>query len=127
MNKFWHVGLSVENLDNAISEYEELGLEVKDRFEKDEPRALAALMIGPSGSGVELWQWLDESHPQVEFIRSHVAFLSDEPDATVERLQSQGYEIVISKTVGKLVTYTFLRDLSGNFIEIAEAKEGYGS
>lgn len=125
--KFWHVGLSVDDLDSAITQYESLGLKVVDKFEKNEPHALAALMIGANGSGVELWQWLDDGHPQVEFIRSHIAFLSDKPRETVAKLQEQGYQIVIPETIGKIVTYTFLLDPNGTYVEIAQAKDGYGT
>jgi len=125
--KFWHVGLTVEDLDKAIAEYESLGLKVLDRFEKDEPHALAALLMGLGGAGVELWQWIDLEHPEVQFIRSHIAFLSDNPREDVAMLEERGCKIVIPETVGMLVAYTFLRDPSGTYIEIAEAKDGYGS
>ncbi len=125
--KFWHVGLTVKNLDKAIALYESLGLKVIDKFEKVEPHANAALMAGPNGAGVELWQWLDELHPQVELIRNHIAFLSDNPDEDVAKLKKQGCKIVIPKTVGILVTYTFLQSPDGKYIEIAQTKDGYGS
>jgi catechol 2,3-dioxygenase-like lactoylglutathione lyase family enzyme len=62
--KFWHVGLSVDDLDKAIEQYEKLDLKVVDKFEKDQPHALVALLIGPNGTGIEAWQWLDKSDPQ---------------------------------------------------------------
>jgi catechol 2,3-dioxygenase-like lactoylglutathione lyase family enzyme len=124
--KFWHVGLTVDNLEESIPQYEQLGLEVKDKFEKDTPHALAALMIGPNGVGVELWQWLDPSHPQVEYIKNHLAFLSDDPRKDVQALVEVGCKVVIPENIGKIVTYTFLQDANGTYIEIAEAKEGYG-
>jgi hypothetical protein len=101
--KFWHVGLTVDNLEESIPQYEQLGLEVKDKFEKDTPHALAALMIGPNGAGVELWQWLDSSHPQVEYIKNHVAFLSDDPRKDVQVLVDSGCKVVIPETIGKIV------------------------
>lgn len=124
--KFWHVGLTVENLDAAIAQYKLLGLKVKDKFEKDTPHALAALMLGPNGTGVELWQWLDKNHSQVECIKNHLAFISDNPKEDIRILEKQGCEVVIPETTGMLVTYTFLRDPNGAYIEIAETKNGYG-
>jgi len=124
--KFWHVGLTVSDLDESISRYEELGLNVVDKFEKDQPHAQAALMLGATGVGVELWQWLDEDHPQVKIIKNHIAFLSDDPREDVKKLEKRGCRIVIPETVGKLVTYTFLEDPDGKYIEIAEVKDGYG-
>ncbi len=123
IKKFWHVGVSVKDLDKSIAQYRKLGFKVVDRFEKPEPHALAAELEHSNGSGVELWQWLDEKHPQVEFIKSHIAFASDDIDNDVQTLVDQGCEIVIPKTKGIIVTYTFVRDPSGNYIEIAEIKD----
>lgn len=123
---FWHIGLTVKDLDKAIDQYESLGLKLVDKFEKPEPHANAALMIGKNGSGVELWQWIDKSHPQVEFIKSHIAFLSDSPREDVTELKKLGCKIIIPETVGMIVTYTFLEDPNGAYIEIAQTKDGYG-
>ena len=123
IKKFWHVGLTVKNLDQAIEQYQKLGFELIDKFEKDEPHAYAAQLKHPSGSGIELWQWLDEKHPQVEFIKNHLAFVSDDINGDVKMLVDQGFEIVIPKTKGITVTYVFVRDPSGNYIEIAEVKD----
>ncbi len=123
IKKFWHVGLSVKNLDEAIAYYKNLGFEIVDKFEKSEPHALAAEMKHANGSGIEIWQWLDHSHPQVEFIKNHIAFVSDDQDADVQKLVDQGWEIVIPKTTGVKVTYVFLRDPSGNYVEITDIKD----
>jgi catechol 2,3-dioxygenase-like lactoylglutathione lyase family enzyme len=122
IKKFWHVGLTVNNLDMGIAEYEKLGFELDHKFEKPEPKAHAAHMKHSNGSGIELWEWIDEGHPQVEFIRRHMAFESDDFDNDVKELLARGYELVIPKTPGVTVTYAFVKDKSGNFIEIAERK-----
>ncbi len=123
IRKFWHVGLSVENLDKAIAEYKKLGFNVAQKFEKPEPKAHAAHLTHPNGSGIEMWEWIDHDHPQVEFIKNHIAFQSDNIDKDIESLVAQGWEVVIPKTVGVTVTYSFVRDPSGDYIEIAEVKE----
>lgn len=123
IKKFWHVGVSVKDIDKAISQYEKLGFEFVDKFEKPEPHAYAAEMKHPNGSGIELWQWLDEGHSQVEFIKNHIAFTSDDIDNDVQMLIDQGCNIVIPKTTGVKVTYIFLRDPSGNYVEVADVKD----
>lgn len=120
--KFWHTGLTVENLDDAIEQYQALGFKLVKRIEKPEPKAVAAFMDHPSGSGVELWQWFDKDHPEVKFIRNHLAFMSDDLDNDVEKLKKQGFEVVIPKTEGVVVNYVFVRDGSGNYFEIATEK-----
>jgi catechol 2,3-dioxygenase-like lactoylglutathione lyase family enzyme len=78
IKKFWHVGLSVANLEDGIAEYQKLGFEVSQKFETPEPKAHAAHMLHPNGSGIELWEWLEKDHPQIEFIKRHMAFESDD-------------------------------------------------
>lgn len=120
--KFWHTGVTVKDLDKAIAEYELLGFEVTKKFEKPEPHANVAMIEHHNGSTLELWEWLDSKHPQVEYIKSHLAFMSDNLEEDIERLVKQGCEIVIPKTEGVLVLYSYVQDPSGNYIEVAQEK-----
>jgi catechol 2,3-dioxygenase-like lactoylglutathione lyase family enzyme len=121
IKKFWHVGFGVENLDAAIAEYQALGFEIVRRFEKNEPKSLAAHMSHSNGSGVEMFQFIDKSHPQVEFIKHHIAFVTDDIDSDIKMLLDRGCEIVIPKTAGVTVkNFAFLRDANGQHIELAE-------
>jgi catechol 2,3-dioxygenase-like lactoylglutathione lyase family enzyme len=122
IKKFWHAGVTVPDLNQAIEEYELLGFKLIERFDNTTPKAVAAHMEHADGSGVELWQWEDKDHPQVEFIKSHLAFESDSSEKDVARLIEQGCEVVIPRTEAETVTFTFVRDPSGNYIEIAEKK-----
>ncbi|MFI5270587.1 MAG: VOC family protein [Candidatus Saccharimonadales bacterium] len=122
IKKFWHVGLTVKNLDEAITQYALLGFTVSKRFEKPEPHGYAAIVDHPNGSSLELWQWIDTVHPQVEYIKKHLAFISDNIEEDIEKLVAQGCEVVIPKTEGVLVFYSYVRDPSGNYIEIAQDK-----
>jgi catechol 2,3-dioxygenase-like lactoylglutathione lyase family enzyme len=122
IKKFWHVGLTVNNLEKGIAEYQRLGFEVAKRFEKPEPKAHAAHMTHPNGSGIELWEWIDKDHPQIEFIKRHIAFESDDLETDLKELTKNGYEVVIPKTKGVTAVYAFVKDKSGNYIEIAEKK-----
>ena len=121
IKKFWHVGVTVQDLDEAIAQYEKLGFELEKKFEKPEPHGLAAIVKHPNGSSLELWQWLDKDHPQVAFISNHLAFLSDDIDSDVQKLIDAGGRVVIPKTKGVLVTYAYVQDKDGNYIEIAES------
>lgn len=122
ITRFWHVGLEVDDLEKGIVEYQKLGFFVKQRFEKDEPKSLAAHMDHPNGSSIELWQFIDKSHELVRYIKQHMAFVSDDLDKDIQDFVSNGYELVIPKTVGVTVTYAYIKDSSGNYIELAEQK-----
>jgi catechol 2,3-dioxygenase-like lactoylglutathione lyase family enzyme len=122
ITKFWHAGVAVKDLEKAIGEYGKLGFVLDKRFEKPEPHLLAAIMNHPHGSSVELFEFLDTTHPQVEFIKRHMAFMSDDFDNDLQGLLDEGYELAIPKTTGVTVVYAFIKDSSGNYIEIATEK-----
>lgn len=120
IKNFLHTGFEVDNLEQAIELYSGLGFSLEKQFEKPEPQALAAQMSSPSGTGVELWQFIDKEHPQVEFIRQHVAVESDDLEGDINELVAAGCEVVIPITNGVTLTYAFVRDPSGNYIEVAQ-------
>jgi predicted enzyme related to lactoylglutathione lyase len=123
ITKFWHTGITVKDLDKAISQYELLGFKLTRKFEKPEPHANAAIVEHHNGSALELWEWIDHDHPQVEYIKSHLAFMSDNLDEDITKLVEQGCEVVIPKTEGVLVLYSYVRDPNGNYVEIAQEKQ----
>lgn len=120
IKRFWHVGITVDDIDTAISEYKQLGFTLKNKFEREDLNALAASLEYPNGSALELWQWQGTPHPQAEFIGRHLAFESDDLDADAKKYIESGWEVVIPKTKGKKAQYVFLRDKSGNCVEIAQ-------
>lgn len=120
ITKFLHTGIEVKELDEAIESYLRLGFTLSNRFDKPEPKAHVASMKSESGTGVELWQFLDHDHPQVEFIRRHIAVSSTDLPEDLDELTKNGFEVVIPITKGVILTYAFVRDKDGNFIEIAQ-------
>jgi catechol 2,3-dioxygenase-like lactoylglutathione lyase family enzyme len=120
IKSFLHTGFEVEDLEQAIKLYEQFGFKVTKRFDKPEPKAVAAHLATASGAVIELWQFYDKTHPQVEFIRQHIAIESDDLEADIAHFTSQGCKLVIPVTKGVVLTYAFLQDSSGNNIEIAK-------
>jgi len=120
ITKFLHTGFRVTNLDEAIKLYEKLGFTLKRRFDKPKPKAKAAHMSSKNGYDIELWQFLDSDHPQVEYIQQHLAVASDNLEADINDLIKKGCELVIPITKGVVLTYAFVRDPSGNYLEIAK-------
>lgn len=120
INKFLHYGFRVNNLDEAVKLYEHMGFTVKNKFDKPEPNAKAAQLSSESGVGIELWEFIDNNHPQVEFISSHIAFESDDFESDIKGLVQKGCELVIPITQGVTRIYAFLCDPSGNYIEVCK-------
>jgi catechol 2,3-dioxygenase-like lactoylglutathione lyase family enzyme len=116
---FLHTGIEVQDLEKALKFYENMGFKVVKRFEKPEPKAHVAHIVSKDGTRIELWQFLDINHPQVEFIRKHIAFSSNDLKNDIQELVKNGCEVVIPITKGVVLTYAFVRDPSGNYIEIA--------
>jgi catechol 2,3-dioxygenase-like lactoylglutathione lyase family enzyme len=120
ITRFLHTGFEVEDIDQAISFYETLGFSVTKQFDKAEPRAKAAHITSTDNTVIELWQFIDKNHPQVEFICRHIAFESDDLEKDIQKLALEGCKQVIPITKGVTMTYAFLRDPSGNYIEIGQ-------
>lgn len=118
ITRFLRNAFSVDDIIQGISQYEKIGYRLIIKFEKPEPRAMVAHMSNGE-SLIELWQFIDKEHPLVEVIKSHIALESDDLDKDLIDLQDYGFEIVIPKTKGVVLTYAFIKDSSGNYIEIA--------
>lgn len=121
LKKILHTGLAVNDLDSALKMYKLLGFEVAKRFHKPDINADVA-MVEKGETVFELFEFHDQDHPQVEFIRNHVAIYSDAIEEDVDTLQKQGYRLTIPITEGIIFRFAFLQDEAGTNYEIATAK-----
>ena len=118
-----HTGVEVADLAKSVELYKSLGFEVANEFVKPEPKAKVAT-VKKDDTAFELWQFEDKDHPQIAFIRSHVAIYSDDLEKDVQQLVDIGYKVVIPITEGVILRYAFVQDPSGAFCyEIATKKE----
>ena len=121
LKKVLHTGVEVADLAKAIELYKSLGFEVAKEFDKPEPKAKAVIMT-KGEMAFELWQFEDKEHPQVAFIRNHVAIYSDDLENDVQQLLGAGYKLVIPITEGVVLRYAFVQDAAGACYEIATEK-----
>lgn len=121
--KFWHTGFAVKDLEQAISLWTVMGYDVKQKFEKKEPPAIAALLEDRRGIGIELWQFTGNS-PLNEFVGRHIAFQCKDARKSASLLSQKGYREVIPYTEGVMVNYIFVQDEFGTCLELTEVKEG---
>jgi methylmalonyl-CoA/ethylmalonyl-CoA epimerase len=100
-----HLGLAVENLDEAISTYERLfGAELEERAMQDEQGVEAAsLRVGPLASSpghVELLSALGPDTPVGRFLSRrgpgmhHVAYEVEDLPGELARLEGEGAELI---------------------------------
>ncbi|MCW1907921.1 MAG: VOC family protein [Candidatus Saccharibacteria bacterium] len=120
ITKFLHTAFTVNDLDAAIAQYASLGFKLQKQFEKPEPHAMVAHVANAEGITFEIWQFIDSQHPQVEFIKRHIAFESDNLEVDLTKYKELGFEEVIPITQGVSMRYAFVRDQSGNCIEIGQ-------
>ena len=121
LNRVFHTGLAVQNLEESVILFESLGFKVVDRFHKPDLKADAA-MLNNGEANYELFEFADTSHPQFQFIRNHVAFFSDDLEADLEEFLSRGYKLTIPITEGQIVRYAYVQDSIGTNIELATEK-----
>jgi len=99
-NSIHHLGLAVEDLDDAISTYGQLfGAELEERATQDDQGVEAAsLRIGPGH--VELLSALDPDTPVGRFLSRrgpgmhHVAYEVDDLPGELARLEDEGAELI---------------------------------
>ncbi len=120
IGKFLHTGFEVNDLEEAVKFYKKIGFTLEKQFDKPEPKAKVATVINTDRTTFELWQFIDKDHPQVQYICQHIAFETDDLDGDTKKLVEAGCGVVIPKTRGVTLTYTFVRDPSGNCIELGQ-------
>jgi len=121
LKRILHTGVEVANLAETVALYKDLGFEVANEFEKPEPKAKVAT-VKKGDTAFELWQFEDRAHPQVAFIRNHVAVYSDDLENDVQAFIRRGYKLVIPVTDGVILRYAFVQDPAGACYEIATEK-----
>jgi catechol 2,3-dioxygenase-like lactoylglutathione lyase family enzyme len=121
LKRILHTGLTVPNLKASIDLYESLGFKVENKFHKSDISADVA-MVGNGETMFELFEFHNLAHPQVEFIRNHIAIYSDSIEEDVDKLIKQGYELVIPITEGMVYRFAYVQDSAGMNYEIATDK-----
>jgi catechol 2,3-dioxygenase-like lactoylglutathione lyase family enzyme len=90
LKRVLHTGVEVDDIEKTVELYKNLGFEIHNKFEKPEPKATVAT-VKKGDTAFELWQFHDKTHPQVTFIRNHVAMYSDDLERDVQNLLDKGF------------------------------------
>ena len=122
IRKIDHTGLLADDLGATIARLEKIGFEKEAEFNLTKPKAKGALLAHEGGGKVELFEFEDEAEEWVEYIRNHVAFASNDVKNDITLLEGQGYNLTIPLQEFDEVSYAFLRDESGNNVELIERK-----
>jgi catechol 2,3-dioxygenase-like lactoylglutathione lyase family enzyme len=121
LKKVLHTGLAVPNLESSIKMYESLDFKLDKKFHKPDIDADVAIVMRHE-TAFELFEFHNQNHPQVEFIRNHIAIYSDAIEEDINKLLGQGYQLTIKITEGVIFRFAYLQDQSGTNYEIATEK-----
>ena len=124
MLKLDHIGLEVSDMDRAVDFYHhKLGLNLRSRGVHEDVREEYAF-LDMGGAPLELIRPLDAA-PMTPNIRPsncpHVAFLTDDMDATLELIRTQGMDVVKGPLeIPGHERWIYVRDPDGNVIEFIQ-------
>jgi len=121
IRKIDHTGLLADDLGSTIARLEKIGFEKEAEFNLTKPKARGAL-LACGGNQIELFEFENQDDEWVEYIRNHVAFASNDIKNDITLLEGQGYNLTIPLQEFSEVSYAFLRDESGNNVELIERK-----
>ena len=130
-----HIGVAVENLDEAIALYEgRLGMPVQHR-ETVEQQGVEAVLLGVGGSHVELLRPLGPDTEVGRFLERsgpglhHVAYGTDDIDAALDEVRGAGLQLIDEQPRigirGSRVAFLHPKSTGGVLTELVEASEGH--
>ena len=133
--RFDHIGVAVEDLDEALALYgERFGMELQHR-ETVEEQGVEAVLLGVGDSHIELLRPLGPDTAVGKFLaRSgpglhHVAYGTDDIDSALESVRAAGLELIDERPRvgmrGSRVAFLHPKSTGGVLTELVEAPEGH--
>jgi methylmalonyl-CoA/ethylmalonyl-CoA epimerase len=133
--RFDHIGVAVEDLDEALVLYgERFGMEIQHR-ETVEEQGVEAVLLGVGESHVELLRPLGPDTAVGKFLaRSgpglhHVAYGTDDIESALESVRAAGIELIDERPRigirGSRVAFLHPKSTGGVLTELVEAPEGH--
>ena len=130
-----HIGVAVDDLDEAVSLYSErLGMPVQHR-ETVEQQGVEAVLLGVGESHVELLSPLGPDTPIGRFLERngpglhHVAYGTDDIESALEDARAAGLALIDERPRtgirGSRVAFVHPNSTGGVLTELVEAAEGH--
>jgi lactoylglutathione lyase len=121
--KILHTCLNVVDLDRSIEFYtSQIGLRFVSRREVKQNNAEIAFLKDDSEGALELTHWRDKKSLTEGENFDHIAFETDDIDATVEELRAHGVTIAMEpfSLQGSSSRIAFVKDPDGNWLELIQ-------
>jgi methylmalonyl-CoA/ethylmalonyl-CoA epimerase len=130
-----HIGVAVEDLDEAVSLYSErLGMELQHR-ETVESQGVEAILLGVGESHVELLRPLGPDTAVARFLERngpglhHVAYGTDDIERALDSVRSAGLRLIDEQPRTGIrksrVAFLHPKSTGGVLTELVEAAEGH--
>ena len=130
-----HIGVAVEDLDEAIQLYgERLGMPLEHR-ETVEEQGVEAVLLGVGEGHVELLRPLGPDTAVGKFLERngpglhHVAYGTDDIESTLEAVRGAGLQLIDERprtgVRGSRVAFLHPKSTGGVLTELVEAPEGH--
>ncbi len=132
-----HVGLAVQDLDQAIAFYQDaFGMQLVHEEVNEEQGVREAMMaVGDSGSCIQLLAPLSEDSPIGKFLARNgegiqqVAYRVSDIEVAADELRAAGVRMLYAApkrgTAGSRVNFAHPKDCGGVLIELVEPGEGH--
>lgn len=129
-----HVGLAVENLENAKAVFDQLLQQPSEGSERVESEQLAVSFYHTAQGKLEFIQGLSEDSNITQYIRKngegihHIALAVDDVHYEIERLTQQGFQVVNETPQlgagNKLICFLHPKSTNGILVELCQEADG---
>lgn len=131
MNKVEHIGIAVNNINQAGSIYQKLLNTSVYKTETVESEGVLTAFLQTGPNKIELLQALNDDSPIARFIAKkgegihHIAFEVDDIEAEMRRLKSEGFVLLNDEPKrgadNKLVCFVHPKSANGVLIELCQS------
>lgn len=132
MKKVEHIGIAVKDLSNANVVFEKLFNQAHYKVEEVESEKVSTSFFQLGDTKIELLQATHPDSPIAKFIDKrgegihHIAFEVEDIDAEMQRLQSEGFELIHTESKdgadNKRICFLHPKSTNGVLIELCQEK-----
>jgi methylmalonyl-CoA/ethylmalonyl-CoA epimerase len=132
MKKVEHIGIAVKDLSNANVVFEKLFNQAHYKVEQVESEKVSTSFFQLGDTKIELLQATHPDSPIAKFIDKrgegihHIAFEVEDIDAEMQRLQSEGFELIHTESKdgadNKRICFLHPKSTNGVLIELCQEK-----
>jgi methylmalonyl-CoA/ethylmalonyl-CoA epimerase len=132
MKKVEHIGIAVKDLSNANVVFEKLFNQAHYKVEQVESEKVSTSFFQLGDTKIELLQATHPDSPIAKFIDKrgegihHIAFEVEDIDAEMQRLQSEGFELIHTESKdgadNKRICFLQPKSTNGVLIELCQEK-----